>query len=269
VQVLRRAGYPIAVLDVKGELSIARFMQFIHWTVFGLGALRNMNFVTQPGVELYKDYARTIDEEAKKRGGIEQTAAWTAVMDSPARLKWRGGVAMEFGALLEIGLLSPEDLEIEHGNVPAVYAHALEKLRDSGAVGYGELTFFGDTRYDPPGAQMLKVLDSAAESVFRGRLKMPADVYEGPAMNHSYHETIIGFGQGFSTVLLSEKQASYKRVGYTSDYHRAQWLATRRALADRKRAVVTFTVRDLSERSLETLREFFAETARRLRRRRG
>jgi hypothetical protein len=98
---------------------------------------------------------------------------------------------------------------------------------------------------------------------------MPVDISEGPAMNHSYHEMIIGFGQGFSTVLLSERQASFKRVGYNSDYHRAQWLATRRALADRKRAVVTLTVRDLSERSLQSLREFFAETARRLRRRRG
>jgi hypothetical protein len=269
VQALRRAGYPVAQLEVEGELAIARYMQFIHWTVFGLGALRNMNFVTQPGVELYMDYARSIYEEAKARGGIEKTAAWKGLMQAPERLKWRGGISMDFGALVEVGLLTREELEIENGNVPAVYAHALEKLRDSGAISYGELTFFGDTRYDSAGAELLKGLNEAADTVFRSRLKMPADVYEGPAMNHSYHEMIIGFGQGFSTVLLSERQSSFKRIGYTSDYHRAQWLATRRALADRKRAVVTLTVRDLSERSLRTLHEFFAETARRLRRRRG
>jgi hypothetical protein len=190
-------------------------------------------------------------------------------MRSPDRLKWRGGITMDFGALVEVGLLTRDDLAIENGKVPAVYALALEKLRDSGAVTYGELTFFGDTRYDEAGRELLKVLEDAGESVFRSRLKMPVDVYEGPAMNHSYHEMIIGFGQGFSTVLLSEKQASFKRVSYTSDYHRAQWLATRRALADRKRAVAALTVRDLGERSLQSLREFFAETARRLRRRRG
>ena len=33
---------------------------------------------------------------------------------------------------------------------------------------------------------------------------MPADVYEGPAMNHSYHEMIIGHGKCFSTVLIAE-----------------------------------------------------------------
>lgn len=269
VQALRRAGYPVAVLGVDGELALARYMQFIHWTVFGLGALRNMNFVTQPGVELYKDYAKKINDEAQRVGGIEKTKAWTELMGSPERLKWRGGIAMDFGALIEVGLLCPEELQIEHGNVPAVYAHALEKLRDARAISYGELTFFGDTRYDDAGAHLLKALNGAGESVFRSRLKMPVDVYEGPAMNHSYHEMIIGFGQGFSTVLLSDKQAAYKRVGYTSDYHRAQWLATRRALADRKRAVATLTVRDLSLRSLENLQEFFNETARRLRRRRG
>ncbi len=55
---------------------------------------------------------------------------------------------------------------------------------------------------------------------------MPADVYEGPAMNHSFHEMIIGFGGGFSTVAITEQQASIPHLGYKADYHRAQWLAT-------------------------------------------
>ena len=86
-------------------------------------------------------------------------------------------------------------------------------------------------------------------------------------MNHSFHEMIIGYGHGFSTVVLSEKQASIRKVGYNSDYHRAQFLATERALKDRGRAVVALTVRDLSERSLDALTDFFAEAARRLKRR--
>ena len=268
LQALRRAGYPVAVLNVEGELALARYMQFIHWTVFGLGVLRNMNFVTQPGVELYKDYAKKINDSAKSKGGIEKTAAWRDLMGSRERLKWRGGVSVDFSALVEIGALAPEDFHIEHGNAAAIYAHALEKMRDGGEISYGELTFFGDTRYDEAGGEVLKTLQFGADAIFRSRLKMPVDIYEGPAMNHSYHEMIIGFGQGFSTVLLSDKQASYKRVGYTSDYHRAQWLATRRALADRGRAVVAMTIRDTSERSRDSLREFFTETARRLRRRR-
>ena len=268
IMALRRAGYPVAVLNVEGELALARYMQFIHWTVFALGALREMNFVTQPGVELYKDYAKKINDSATAKGGIEQTAAWDDLMSSERRLKWRGGISLDFGALEEIGLLGPEDFLVENGNAAAVYAQVLERLVESGRVSYGELTFFGDTRYDEAGAKVLKMLELGASAIFRSRLKMPADVYEGPAMNHSFHEMIIGFGQGFSTVVLSEKQAVYKRVDYNSDYHRAQWLATRRALTDRKRAVVAMTIRDTSERSRDSLREFFAETARRLRRRR-
>ena len=49
---LRRAGYPVAVVQLSGDQPIARYMQFMHYVVFGLGYLRQMNFVTQPGVEL-------------------------------------------------------------------------------------------------------------------------------------------------------------------------------------------------------------------------
>ena len=48
---------------------------------------------------------------------------------------------------------------------------------------------------------------------------------------------------------------------------RAQWLATLKALEDRKRAVVALTLKDTSEKSARTLKAFFAETAKRVRRR--
>lgn len=269
IAALRRAGYSLAVLNVAGEYPVARYMQFIHYVVFALGYLREMNFVTQPGVELYKKYAWELKEEAERKGGIEKVEAWQALFDSPCRLKWRRGLAVGFDALIRLGLLEEEDLGAGNGNAVAVYVRALEKLRDRGTISYGELTFFGDTRYNEAGRRMRRVLEEAAETLFRSRLLMPADVYEGPAMNHSYHEMIIGYGRGFSTVLLSEKQASLRKVGYTSDYHRAQWLATQRALADRKRAVVSLTLRDLGEASLQALGEFFAEAARRIRKLRG
>ena len=122
-------------------------------------------------------------------------------------------------------------------------------------------------RYQPAGKRLRVTLERAGETVFRSRLKMPVDVYEGPAMNHSYHEMIIGYGRGFSTDLLSEKQEIIRRMQYDADYHRAQWLATQRALAERGRAVVGLTVRDLSDASRQTVREFFGEVARRTKRR--
>ena len=82
-------------------------------------------------------------------------------------------------------------------------------------------------------------------------------------MNHSYHEMIIGHGRCFSTVLLSEKAEKMPEAGYSADYHRAQFLATQMALAQRGRLVVAITVRDLEEASLRALGEFFEEVARR------
>jgi len=98
------------------------------------------------------------------------------------------------------------------------------------------------------------VLDRAAEKLFRATLKVPVDVYEGPAMNHSYHEMIIGHGKCFSTVLAAGG-------GEPADYHRAQFLATQMALAERGRAVVSITLRDMEEASLRALDEFLRQAA--------
>ena len=236
-------------------------------TMSKIGYLRNMNFVEQPGVELYKDYARKINEEAQKKGNIERTDAWRSVMKVDTRLKWMGGLSVDFGPLLRLGLLTDQDVKDCHNNPTEVYARAVESLRQSNAISYGELTFFGDTRYQDAGRLLLKTLDEAADVLFRSRLKMPVDVYEGPAMNHSFHEMVIGFGHGFSTVVISERHTAIPELGYKADYHRAQWLATLKALEDRNRAVVALTLRDTSEKSAKTLKSFFAETAKRVRRR--
>ncbi len=80
-------------------------------------------------------------------------------------------------------------------------------------------------------------------------------------MNHSYHEMIIGHGHAFSTVLLSDRPAALPEAGYTADYHRAQFLATQMALAERGRPVVSITVKDLEAGSLAALDEFFRQAA--------
>ena len=115
---------------------------------------------------------------------------------------------------------------------PAIYASLIRQFSGDRRIEYGELTFFGDTRYSARGRAVRAVLDRAAERLFRGALKMPVDVYEGPAMNHSYHEMIIGCGKCFSTILIAGPDNG-------GDYHDAQFLATQMALAERGRAVVS------------------------------
>jgi len=47
VALLRRKGYPVAVVKFPA-VPLSAYMQFMHYVVFGLAYLRNMNFVTQP-----------------------------------------------------------------------------------------------------------------------------------------------------------------------------------------------------------------------------
>ena len=237
ITALRAGKFPVALLTFAGKAPLSRYMQFMHYVVFGLGYLRKMNFVTQPAVELYKAIASEIFAEAKTAGGIMETAAWKAL---PTARRWRGVVGLE---------------------TPVSLAGAIRDAVKTGKVGYGELTFFGDTRYSEGGKAMRAVLETAAQRIFRAKLKMAVDVYEGPAMNHSYHEMVIGHGRCFSIVLLSVKQTRITAAGYEPDYHMAQFLATKLALERKGRFVRAILVKDLSPESLEMLQAFFDEVA--------
>ena len=253
---LKRAGYPTAVLTLPPEKSapLSRYMQFIHYVVFGLAWLRRMNFVTQPSVELYKAITNPLYQNSIFQGGIENTAEWTQFHSSPRQKKFRGGVTLHYDRL-------PCGFDPGDRDAAEAYAALLTQFASTRVVEYGELTFFGDMRYSRSGRAMRRLLDRAAEEVFRAGMKMPVDVYEGPAMNHSYHEMVIGHGKAFSTVLLSEQAAALPEAGYTSDYHRAQFLATQMALEQRGRLVVALTVADLEAGSLKALKDFFHAVA--------
>jgi glucose-6-phosphate isomerase len=219
---LRHAKYPMAMLTFPAATPLSHYMQFMHYVVGGLGYLRRMNFVTQPSVELYKAIASELFAEANKAGGTAHTPAWTAIKRPDAR---------KLGS-------------------------DLKKFAASRAIEYGELTFFGDMRYNEEGRALRISLERAADRIFRSRLKMPCDIYEGPAMNHSYHEMIIGHGKCFSIVLIAAKQTHFALAHYEPDYHMAQFLATKMALERRGRHVVAVPVDDL-----ESLDRYFLEVA--------
>jgi hypothetical protein len=237
IQTLRRAGYPVAVVTLPKAALLSTYMQFMHYVVFGLGWLRQMNFVTQPGVELYK--------------------AITSRLYAAGGRKFAAGLKYGRGVTLATGFMPAT----EESQAPLALAKLIADRFLSGAVSYGELSFFGDTRYSAQGRLVRKSLDRAAGLVFRSLLKAPADVYEGPAMNHSYHEMIIGHGKCFSIVLACEQSESIERLKYDAGYHRAQFEATQMALAERGRAVVSLVLQDLDPRTIRELDEFFRETA--------
>jgi glucose-6-phosphate isomerase len=255
----RGDGVPGAALTVPAEAMLSRYMQFVHYTVFGLAYLRGMNFVTQPSVELYKAIAAEIHAEARETGGIERTRAWRAMMTTPAQAHWRGRLTVYFdGAAADSG----------EGDAAARYADVLTTLAGS-AFEYGELTFFGDTRVSERGRGIAHVLARGGDRVFRRALGMPVDVSEGPAVNHSYHEMIIGHGRCLSTIVLSARQHAIRSLDYRADYHVAQFLATRLALARRGRPVVAIVLKDLRDASRAAADEFFAAAAGHVRRKRG
>lgn len=251
LSLLRRAGYPVAALTISKDVPLARYMQFVHYVVFGLAWLRKINFVTQPNVELYKAITNKLFAESERVGGIAKTKEWRRTEESARKSVWRGRVTLRWDRL-------PPEIQVEGTTAPALYAALVKHFTADRQATYGELTFFGDTRYSVCGRAVRTVLDRAAERLFRAGLKMPADVYEGPAMNHSYHEMIIGHGGCFSTIVVAENTVN-------ADYHRAQYLATQMALAERGRAVVSITLRDLEDGSLCALDEFFRQATTQIR----
>jgi len=241
--------------------DLSRYMQFVHYSVFGLGYLQNMNFVTQPGVELYKSITSRIYREACQNGGIEETKEWISTYSTTKRAKFRNALTFFYDKL-------PQRIQVPSGSAPEIYARLLTLLASDRQIEYGELTFFGDTRYHAGGKTVRKLLERAGDRVFRRALAMPVDVQEGPAMNHSCHEMIINHGRCFSTVLISEKSEKLPGADYSTDYHRAQYLAAQLALAERGRCVVSISVKDLEETTLDALDDFFRQVAVKLKSRR-
>jgi glucose-6-phosphate isomerase len=254
-QMLVRAGYPLAVVEMPAGTSLSRYMQFMHYAVFGVAYLRAMNFVTQPSVELYKTIAGEIYADAKRAGSVSNTSAWCSMIGSPRQSSWRRRLTVYYDTV---------NANAGAGDAAAMYASLIRQLHANRSIEYGDLTFFGDLRLGSEGRAMRAALERGADRVFRRALRMPVDVYEGPAMNHSYHEMIIGHGRCFSTVLLSRRQASIRSVNYASEYHVSQFLATRMALARRHRPVVAIVVNDMSERSRAAVDDFFGAVARHL-----
>ena len=249
---LRRSGYPVASLTVPKGTPLSAYMQFIHYTVFGVGYLWNMNFVTQPSVELYKTIANRLYRRSQKAGGVEKCEDWKKVMASPRRMKHRNCVTLHYEGL-DLGF---DDAKLD---APSLYAAIVKKLLTEDRIQYSELTFYGDSRYSPRGRAAMKALRRSAEGFYRARLKMPVDVYEGPAVNHSYHEMIIGHGRCLSTVIVPEKPERFAAAGYTGQYHLSQFLGTRLALAQRGRAVIAITLKDLEEASIVSLEDLFRQ----------
>lgn len=239
VQALRRAGYPVIAVTFPKATILSTYMQFMHYAVFGLGWLRKMNFVTQPSVELYK----AITSRLHAAGGGD-------LIDAVSGHRYGRGLTLD-----------TRFTQAPAGDAPAALALLLADQFGSGATSYGELSFFGDTRYSPLGRIARKALDRGANLLFRSLLKAPADVYEGPAMNHSYHEMIIGHGHCFSIVLISDKSEKIDKVAFDPAYHRSQFLATQMALAERGRTVVSIILKDMEARTISELEEFFRETA--------
>jgi glucose-6-phosphate isomerase len=207
ITALRHAKLPIAVVTLPSKTFISKYMQMVHYAVAGLGYLRKMNFVTQPSVELYKAIASEIFQAANQSELLAQ-------------------------------ITRPD---------PKKLAGTLKHLASKRIVEYAEITWFGDTRYSEDGIAMRQLLNRAADLTFRSRLKMPVDVYEGPAMNHSFHEMIIGHGKCYSIVLAASKQSRFAVAQYDPDYHMAQFLATKQALERRNRHVLALLVDDLDE----------------------
>jgi hypothetical protein len=97
--------------------------------------------------------------------------------------------------------------------------------------------------------------------LFRQALERPCDIYEGPAMNHSYHEMIIGHGHCLSLVMLANRHVEFAAAHHNDRYHRAQYLATIMALKQRGRIVLPILLKNLEDKTIESWMRLMKATA--------
>lgn len=258
IALLRRRGYPIACLTLPKGAVLSRYMQFIHYTTFGLAHLRHGEFISSAGGGPYRTIVKGLLEEPKPGSGMDRTSAWQTMTSSPRRARHRDSLKL-FWHLLEM------DIDTKGMDAPMLYAAFVKQLTTSRSVDQAELTYFGDTRYSSRGKALLKALHRSAERVYRSRLKMAVDVCEGPVMSATCLASNLKRRNCFATLILSEKIEKLAAAGHNANYHVAQFLATQRLLADRGSPSVVITLKDLEEPSIASLEDFFRQVATSLR----
>ena len=169
---LRRSGYPLAVLTLERGSPLSKYMQVVHYAAFGLAWLRGVNFVGQSGV-------------GRPAAGIDP---------SPLRVEWARGVTVQFNSL-------PMERRQELSGLDAASAYAafLRKRAGDGRLDFAELAALGDIRYTASGRALRKCLEHAAEKIFRSVFKIPAAVREG-----------TGNGRAFSTAIQLENECEIR-----------------------------------------------------------
>jgi hypothetical protein len=243
IALLRRAGYPLAVLTMP-RAALSSYMQFVHCAAFGMAWLRGSALAAPTAAGVRESIAVKILAEAGTAGGTMSTSCWKRMALSQRQASFREALTLYYDRL-------PVPVESAGQDAPSLYAAILGKLAAERGADRGELVWFGDTRYSAVGMAMRRVLERAAEHLFERRLKMPACV----------HETATGLGRCFTTVLLSARQEQLAEARYAPDYHVAQFLAAQIALAERGCHVVAIVVKDMGEASRRTLEEFFHRAA--------
>ncbi|MBI4893968.1 MAG: hypothetical protein HY821_25345 [Acidobacteria bacterium] len=243
---LKRAGYPVAVLQLDAAAPLSAYLQFIHCAVFGLAWLHDVNFAVRPAAALSAGLTEALYQNALFQGGVERTGEWLRFRDSIRRVPWRAGLCFHYDRM-------PCGVEAGGRDAASAYASILQQFSDAGVVNCGELIWYGDSRYSAGGGKVRKALERGAARLYRGALKMPCDVLEGPALS----EATMGQGGCFTTLVLPWEMAS----GAGSGYLRAQFLAAQACLEKRVRLVVVLSVKDASAESATALEEFFRAAA--------
>ena len=161
IGLLRRSGYPLAVLTLPRGSLLSRYMQFVHYSVFGLAWLRGMNFAARPGADFEESIASRIFDEAQEAGGASHTACLEAhgLVAAASRVSRRPDPALRSPR--------PEFRAGRNGRARSSTPPSCAAWLAERRIEYGDLTFFGDTRYSPAGVAVRRILDRAAESSVR------------------------------------------------------------------------------------------------------
>jgi hypothetical protein len=177
VALLRRTGYPVAVLTLERATPLSKFMQSVHYLAFGTAWLSDTSFVSRP---------------AAVRPAASQDP-------SPHRAEWRGSLSLQFCHL-------PKELrpKIAGLDAPSCYAIVLRSLAERRRIDSGEFAVTAEIRYSKVWRAIERCLERAAERVIRSPLKMPARVGgEFESARRGAFVTLVAGGQPAPSGLTS------------------------------------------------------------------
>lgn len=253
---LRRAGYPVAVLKLFRDTPLAAYLQFVHIVVFTLGYLRSANLACCPhSYELERlllTYRRAV-----ARLGLDKWRSGRTVGPSLGQVGQQKELCLRLGPSALASGESEETVD--------AYARFVQAAYQSPSSPHVALLWYGRGLSRDWNRRARRLLEEVADRLFRRQLRCATEICDEGMTRRACLEVDRAHKDSLITLIaVSPPVCSTAPPAATEEL--LEFHATRELLLRRGRSIAVVLLDEASDQALDCLDEFFSRVHAKIRR---